>query len=150
VGEAAFKGVIVQPMLSESGYELILGSTVDPQFGPVLMFGSGGTMVEILHDNVLALPPLTIDQAHSLIKRTRIHRALLGFRGRPPVDLDVLAEVIVRFSHLIVEHPGIAEIDINPLWAGADGVVAVDTRMILQPSNVEEADVPRAALLGHV
>ncbi len=147
-GQSAFQGLIVQPMHVSHGYELILGSTVDPQFGPVLMFGSGGTLVEVIQDTVLGLPPISADQAREMMARTKIFKALAGFRGRPPVDFEALENTVARFSHLIVDQPGISEIDINPLLANEGGVVSLDARIILQPSSVDLYCVPKPALLA--
>ena len=114
--DGSFQGVTVQPMVNTSGYELILGSSTDPQFGPVLVFGLGGQLVEVLRDNAHALPPLTTTLARRMMENTRILQALKGVRGRKPVDLEKLEELLVRFSELVVENPRIADIEINPLW----------------------------------
>ena len=139
-----FDGVTVQPMISLEGYELIVGSTTDPQFGPVLLFGSGGQLVEIFQDRALALPPLNTVLARRFLERTKIFKALLGVRGRKPVDVAALELLLVRFSHLVVEHPEIKEIDINPLLAGPDGLVALDARVILHP--LELKTLPKSAI----
>jgi acetyltransferase len=113
-----FLGVTVQPMLNlKEGYELIIGSSPDPQFGPVLLFGTGGTLVEVFKDRALGLPPLTTTLARRMMERTKIHTALKGVRGRDPVDLAGLEELMVRFGQLVVEQQWIKEIDINPLFA---------------------------------
>ena len=138
-----FLGVTVQPMvdLSET-YELILGATPDPQFGPVLLFGTGGTLVEVFRDNALELPPLNSNLARRMMKRTKIYEALEGVRGRAPVDLAALETLMIRFSYLVSEHPFIREIDINPLLASADQLLALDGRVILYPPEVEEVQKP--------
>jgi acetyltransferase len=110
-----FGGAAVQPMVSLDGYELIVGSSLDPQFGPVLLFGSGGSLVEVYRDRALALPPLTTTLARRMMERTRIFEALGGVRGRAPVDVASLEKLLVRFSQLVVEQPWIKELDINPL-----------------------------------
>ena len=133
VGQRDFLGVVVQPMISLDGYELILGSSIDPQFGPVLLFGAGGQLVEVFRDRALGLPPLNRTLARRMMERTRIHRALQGVRGRAPVDLGELEELLVRFSQLVVEQPRIKEIDINPLLASAEQIVALDARIVLHP-----------------
>ena len=121
-GDGVFLGVTVQPMIDRSaGYELILGSTVDRQLGPVLLFGAGGELVEVLRDRAIGLPPLTTTLARRLIDETRIARALRGVRGRPPVDLDGLASLLVRFGELVADQRRIREIDINPLLATPGG-----------------------------
>ena len=145
-GAANFQGVTVQPMLRMEGYELILGSSVDPQFGPVMLFGSGGQLVEVYRDRALALPPLNTTLAQRLIEQTRIFQALKGVRGRPPIDLDELKHVLVRFSKLIVEQPWIKEIDINPLLASPDRIIALDARVIVHDPATEPAKLPRPAI----
>src|SRR5262249_25232205 len=111
----AFDGVTVQPMIRDKGYELIVGSTLDNQFGPLILFGAGGVLVEILQDRALALPPLNRTLARRLLERTQIYRALQGVRGRPPVALEELEAVLVRFSQLVTDFLEIKEIDVNPL-----------------------------------
>ena len=144
--EGAFAGVTVQPMIADSGYELVLGSSIDPQFGPVLMFGTGGQLVEVMRDFSHALPPLTSSLARRMMESTRIFRALQGVRGRKPVDLAMLEGILVRFSELVIENPRIAEIEINPLLAAADRLVALDARVILHPSAIADSALPRPAI----
>jgi acetyltransferase len=144
--DASFQGVAVQPMVRNSGYELILGSSTDPQFGPVLVFGLGGQLVEVLRDKAHALPPLTTTLARRLMENTRIWQALKGIRGRKPVDLEKLEELLVRFSELVVENPRIADIEINPLLASDEGFVALDARVILHPATMTDAELPRPAI----
>jgi acetyltransferase len=100
-GRDQFLGVTVQPMVLSHGYELILGSSVDPQFGPVILFGSGGQLVEVYRDHAVALPPLNSTIAQRLMEQTHIFKALKGIRGRPPVDLVALENLLVRFSQLV-------------------------------------------------
>ena len=144
--DGSFQGVTVQPMVRNAGYELILGSSTDPQFGPVLVFGLGGQLVEVLRDNAHALPPLTTTLARRMMENTRILQALRGVRGRKPVDLEKLEELLVRFSELVVENPRIADIEINPLLASDEGFVALDARVILHPAAVRDAQLPRPAI----
>ena len=132
-----FQGVTVQPMLDLSeGYELIVGASPDPQFGPVLLFGAGGTLVEIVQDRALALPPLNSNLARRMMRRTKIYHALEGIRGRKPVDLAALDGLMVNFSYLVSDQKWIKEIDINPLLASADRLIALDARVILYPPEV--------------
>lgn len=146
-GAEHFQGVTVQPMVKlADAYELIVGSTIDAQFGPVILFGAGGQMVEIFQDRALDLPPLNSTLARRLIDRTRISRALGGIRGRRPVDIARLEELLVQFSLLVMDHPRIREIDINPLLAGPDGIIAVDARVILFPPEVSDAQLPHPAI----
>lgn len=145
-GAEHFQGVTVEPMIAGDGYELILGSSLDPQFGPVMLFGSGGQLVEVYRDHTLALPPLTTTLARRLMERTRIFSALQGTRGRPPVDLSALERLLVRFSYLIVEQRQIKEIDVNPLFASSDHLLALDARIVLHEPGVREEDLPRPAI----
>ncbi len=110
-----FMGVTVQPMIQHQGYELIVGSSSDPQFGAVIAFGTGGQFVEVYHDRALMLPPLNTTLARRLIEQTRIYRILQGIRGHVSIDFTALDELLVRFSQLVVEQPLIQYIDINPL-----------------------------------
>jgi acetyltransferase len=145
-GEGHFQGVTVQPMIKAEGYELILGSSVDPQFGPVLLFGCGGQLVEVFKDRALALPPLNTTLARRMMEQTKIFKALEGVRGRKPVDLAHLEELIVRFSQLVVEQPAIKEIDINPLLASSDTLMALDGRVVLHPREVKPENLPHTAI----
>jgi len=146
-GEAAgFEGVTVQPMINYTGYELIVGSSIDAQFGPVLLFGMGGTLVEVIRDRALGLPPLTTTLARRLIEQTQVSRALVGVRGRRPVDMAALEQLLVRVSQLVVEVPRIAELDINPLLASAERLIALDARVVLHPASVTDAELPRPAI----
>ena len=141
-----FEGVSVQPMIDRNGYEIILGSSIDPQFGPVLLFGLGGTLVEVFKDSSLGLPPLTATLARRMMERTKIHTALKGVRGQGSVDMAALEQLLVRFSELVMEQPAIAEIDINPLLASPERLLALDARVILHPGDVDDADLPRPAI----
>ncbi len=126
----------MQPMVKLDGYELILGSSVDPQFGPVILFGSGGQLVEVYRDRALALPPLNTTLAQRMMEQTRIFTALKGVRGRKPVDIAALEHLLVRFSQLVLEQRWISEIDINPLLASSERLLALDARIVLHPATV--------------
>jgi acetyltransferase len=141
-----FLGVTIQPMVKMEGYELIVGSSIDPQFGPVLLFGMGGQLVEIFKDRALSLPPLNTTLARRMIERTKIFHALKGVRGRKPVDLVALEKLMVRFSQLVVEQPWIAELDINPLIASPEGLLALDGRVLLHDLNLSEDQLPKLAI----
>lgn len=145
-GKHHFLGVTVQPMIAQEGYELILGSSIDPQFGPVILFGAGGQLVEVLQDSALGFPPLNTTLARRLMEQTRIFTALKGVRGRLSVDLAALERLLVRFSHLIAEQRWIAEIDVNPLLVSAHGMLALDARVLLHPPATDEASLPRLAI----
>lgn len=141
-----FLGVTVQPMADLSGYEIIIGSSADPQFGPVLLFGSGGSLVEVYRDRALALPPLTTTLARRMMERTKIAEALEGVRGRDPVDIAAVEKLLVRFSQLVVEQPWISELDINPLLASPERLLALDARVVLHDPETAEEDLPRPAI----
>ena len=128
--EARLDGFTVQAMIArKNAYELIVGMSEDPTFGPLMMFGAGGTAVEVERDTAMALPPLDLNLSRDLIARTRIAKRLAGYRDRPPAAVDVIAETLVKVSQLIADHPEIRELDINPLIADADGVIALDARV---------------------
>ncbi|MEO1396145.1 MAG: bifunctional acetate--CoA ligase family protein/GNAT family N-acetyltransferase [Cyanobacteria bacterium J06634_5] len=166
---AAFLGVTVQPMVPAEGYELILGSSVDPQFGPVLLFGLGGELVEVFQDRALGLPPLNTTLARRMMERTQIYQALKGVRGRESVNLAELEKLLVRFSRLVIEQPWIKEIDINPLRVSPNDpensdpensdpetispenrsrhrAIALDARIILHPATLSIEDLPKPAI----
>jgi len=142
-GAEHFEGVTVQPMIRISdGYELILGSSVDSQFGPVLLFGTGGQLVEVFKDRSLALPPLNTTLARRMMEQTKIFAALKGVRGRKPVDLQELAGILVKFSRLVCEQPWIKEMDINPLLVSAERIIALDARVVVHGQEVCEKQLP--------
>ncbi|WP_420963146.1 bifunctional acetate--CoA ligase family protein/GNAT family N-acetyltransferase [Brucella sp. IR073] len=131
-------GFVVQPMIMGKGaQELILGVSRDPVFGPVILFGAGGTAVEILDDTAIALPPLDSVLAGDLIDRTRIGRLLAGYRDRPPADREGIVRALNGLSQLVVDFPCIVSMDVNPLLAGSDGIVALDARIEIAHDDVE-------------
>jgi len=141
-----FLGVTVQPMIKLSdAYELIIGSSIDPQFGPVVLFGMGGTLVEVFKDRALGVPPLNTTLARRMIERTTIFEALKGIRGRPPVDIHALEQLLVNFSQLVAEQPWIKELDINPLLASHEGLLALDARVLIHDVK-KESQLPRLAI----
>src|SRR5581483_9596182 len=125
---------------------LIFGSSPDPQFGPVILFGMGGQLVEVFQDRALGLPPLNTTLARRMMERTKIYTALQGVRGRAPVDVDALAQLLVRFSELVVEQRFIKEIDINPLLASPEKLLALDARVILYDQSTTAEQLPRLAI----
>ncbi len=145
-GAEHFLGVTVQPMAKVEGYELILGSSIDPQFGPVLLFGLGGQLVEVFKDRSLSLPPLTTTLARRMMERTKIYTALKGVRGRDPVDLAGLERMLVRFSQLITEQRWVKELDINPLMASPEQLLALDARVVLFDKDTQEEQLPKLAI----
>ncbi len=142
--ESDFLGVTVQPMVRAEGYELILGSSIDSQFGPVILFGGGGQLVEVYKDRAIGLPPLNTTLARRMMERTKIVTALKGVRGRKPVDVEALERLVVRFSYLVTEQSWIKEVDINPLLASPDGLLALDARVVLHPADLSSP--PRLAI----
>ncbi|WP_024574561.1 MULTISPECIES: bifunctional acetate--CoA ligase family protein/GNAT family N-acetyltransferase [unclassified Afipia] len=133
--DAKLAGVIVQPMiLRPNARELILGIADDPTFGPVIVFGHGGTAVEVINDKALALPPLDLRLAHDLIERTRISRLLHAYRNVPAVNRDDVALTLVKLAQLAADLPQVRELDINPLLADDSGVLAVDARVAIGPT----------------
>ncbi len=146
VGAEHFQGVTVQPMVKLDGYELIVGSSLDPQFGPVILFGTGGQLVEVFKDRALALPPLNSTLALRMMEQTNILKALKGVRGRKPVDLALLEDLLVRFSQLVVEQPWIKEIDINPLLASPERILALDARVVVHGLDMTEDKLPTTAI----
>jgi len=159
VGAEHFLGVTVQPMIKLEGYELIIGSSLDSQFGPVVVFGSGGQLVEVFEDRAIALPPLNTTLARQMIEQTHIYRALKGVRGRTSVDLAALEQLLVRFSQLVIEQRWIKEIDINPLLARSQVArsqvagsqesapfLALDARIVLHEPEVHLNQLPKLAI----
>jgi acetyltransferase len=143
--DARIEGFSVQQMVDRpDSHELIVGATEDVQFGPVLMFGHGGTAVEVRRDQAIALPPLNMNLAHSMIANTRVHRLLQGYRGQPGADVDAIARALNMISQLVVDCPEVAELDINPLLADEHGVVAVDARIKVQ--QAKQAGAGRLAI----
>ena len=145
-GREHFGGVTVQPMIRSDGYEIILGSSVDAEFGPVLLFGAGGQLVEVMKDRALGLPPLNTTLARRMMEQTRIYTALKGVRGRKPVDLAALEQLMVRFSQLVVEQRWVKEIDINPLLVSSERLLALDARVVLHDSDLSEDQLPKLAI----
>lgn len=132
--DAHIDGIVVQPMIHRPGaHELILGISDDAVFGPVMLFGAGGTSVEVVADKALALPPIDTVLAEDMIGRTRIARLLEGYRNRPAADLKAIGLALVRLSQLAADMPEIRELDINPLLADENGVIALDARVVAEP-----------------
>ena len=136
VADAADIRFSVQPMVAkEHARELIVGMHVDPQFGPVLLFGHGGTAAEIIADRALALPPLNMNLAREMIAATRIARLLAGYRGVPAADIEEIAVTLLKVSQLVCDFAEVVELDINPLLATPRGVLALDARIRVQPAG---------------
>jgi acetyltransferase len=138
--QARIEGFTVQPMVVRPhAQELIVGASVDAVFGPVILFGQGGTAVEVVADRALALPPLNRVLARDLVSRTRVSRLLAGYRDHPPARLDAICDVLIAVSTMLADLPEIAELDINPLLADADGAIALDARVRLSATPVAGA-----------
>ena len=135
--KARLEGFLVQQMVRRPGAaELILGVTEDAVFGPVVMFGQGGTLVELMGDTTLELPPINLALARAQMARTRVNRVLQGYRGAPPADLDAVSGALIAVAQLAAEQALLKELDINPLLADKDGVIAVDARIRAAPSQM--------------
>jgi acetyltransferase len=147
--EARIAGVTIYPMIVRpKARELILGIADDPTFGPVIVFGGGGTAVEVIDDKALALPPLDLKMAHDLMARTRIARVLKAYRDVPAAKEEEVALVLVKLAQLAADVPEVRELDINPLIADASGVIALDARVSIAPMKAKFAGVghPRFAI----
>lgn len=137
--DADIEGYAVQPMVKmKHAHELILGVSRDPIFGPVVLFGAGGVSVEVVDDTAIGLPPLDDVLGEELIERTRIGRLLAGFRDRAPADRAAILRSLNAVSQMVVDFPCIAGIDVNPLLTGPEGAVALDARIELDLSRIEE------------
>jgi acetyltransferase len=144
---ARVDGFVVQPMIKRPhAVELILGAAEDPVFGPILMVGHGGVAAEVIDDKALALPPLDPVLAEDALSRTRVDRLLRGYRDRAPAARGAVGEVMIRLSQLIADVSEIAELDINPLLADADGVIALDARIVVRRPAVGEERAARFAI----
>lgn len=128
--DARIDGVSVQRMASP-GIEVIVGATTDPQFGPVMMFGLGGVFVEVLRDVAFRIIPLEPRDARQMVREINGLPILQGVRGQPAADLDALEALILQVSEFVEAHPEVAELDLNPVFAYPDGVLAVDARIVL-------------------
>ena len=132
--ETMVQGVSVQKM-ARPGVEVIIGMSKDAQFGPVLMFGLGGIMVEVLKDVAFRLVPVTIRDAQEMIREIKGYPLLQGYRGQEPADIHFLEQLIVKVSDFIEQNPHIEELDLNPIFAYKDGAIAVDARIILEATT---------------
>ena len=129
--DANIHGISVQNM-ARSGVEVIIGMSKDAQFGPVLMFGLGGILVELLKDVSFRIVPLTPRDAHEMIREIKGYPLLEGYRGQEKVDVSQLEEIILKVSDFVEKNPAVKELDLNPVFAYADGAVAVDARVIIE------------------
>ena len=132
--QATIQGVSVQKM-ARPGVEVIVGMSKDAQFGPLLMFGLGGILVEILKDISFRIAPLTRRDATEMIREIRSYPLLTGYRGQEPVDVSNLEELLLKVSGFVEQNPEIKELDLNPIFAYSDGAIAVDARIILETGS---------------
>jgi len=148
--DAAITGVTIHPMiLRPKARELIAGIADDPTFGPVIVFGRGGTAVEVIGDKALALPPLDLELAHALIARTRVSRVLKAYRNVPAADTDAVALLLVKLAQLAADLPEVREVDLNPVLADQNGLITVDARVAvtpLEPARHGPSGHPRFAI----
>jgi acetyltransferase len=133
--KATLEGVSIQPMIKHADLELIIGAKKDRDFGPVILFGMGGVLTEMLKDRAIALPPLNRLLAKRLMEKTRVYRLLQGYRNIPPANLELLEEILIRLAHLVTDFPEIQELDINPLVVTENGFSGIDARIILKFSE---------------
>jgi acetyltransferase len=146
---ARIDGYTVQPLvLRPLAQELIVGASVDAMFGPIVLFGQGGTAVEVLADRSIALPPLNGVLAREMIARTRVSKLLAGYRDHPPARIDAVCDALVAIGQMLAELPELVELDVNPLWADADGAIALDARVRVQPATARSG-VERFAILPY-
>lgn len=131
---AQIDGFIIQKMIPHHfAHELIAGMTNDPIFGPVILFGEGGTATEIIGDRAVSLPPLNMGLAKELISRTKIRKRLMGYRDHPAVDMDTLCQLLIELAEICIDFPEIQEVDINPIFASSEGALGVDARIRITP-----------------
>lgn len=133
VPDAKILGVTIQTFVKNQGFELILGSKKDPVFGSVILFGLGGIFTELFKDRAIGFPPLNQTLAHRIIEKTKAYHLLKGFRNIPPVNMNSVEETMIKFSQMLIDHPEIKEVDINPLIPYGNELIAVDARIILDP-----------------
>jgi acetyltransferase len=132
--DARLEGFMVEPMVRRPGaVELIVGAFEDSSFGPVVAFGHGGTAAEVIRDRALGLPPLNVQLARELVRRTKVHDLLVGYRNVPAADLGAVVLALVKVAQIVVDHPQIVELDVNPLLADTQGVLALDARVRVRP-----------------
>lgn len=148
--KARINGVTIQPMAAKRrGREIFIGLTTDDPFGPVITFGAGGTMIELIADRAMELPPLNQFLAHRLIERARIATMLGEWRGAPAVDLEAVEQILLRVSEMVCELPQLREMDINPIIVDESGAVAVDARIVIDHAGPTARDYQHLAILPY-
>jgi len=136
--DAKVEGVTVQRMINKEGYEVLIGSKKDSLFGSVIVFGAGGTAVEVMKDRNIALPPLTQTLARRLMEETKVFDAMKGYRHKKPANIRELENMLIRFSYLLADFPEIKEVDMNPVLVDEQGAVVLDARIILESEPKEK------------
>lgn len=134
--DASIQGVTIQPFFSNPDFEILLGAKKDPNFGPVILFGMGGIYTEVLKDRSLGLPPMNRLLARRLMQETKVYSLLKGYRNRKAADMELLEEMIVRLSQLLIDFPEITELDMNPVLIKDGNPVAVDARILISPTDI--------------
>nr|QNO44404.1 hypothetical protein OONMAMBM_00002 [Methanosarcinales archaeon ANME-2c ERB4] len=146
--DALITGATVQKMIDrEQGYEIIIGSKFDSLFGPAILFGAGGTAVELFRDLTLGFPPLNQVLARRMIEDTKIYSLLKGFRDKPPANILFIEETLVKISYMLIDFPEIVEMDINPIYVDDKSIIALDARIIIDPKKVDTAIPPGKHLI---
>ena len=118
-------------MVKKQGYEVIIGAKADPLFGPVILFGMGGMGVELFKDFAIGIPPLNQTLARRMMEETKVYQLLKGYRNVPPANIQLLEEILVRFSQMLVDFPQLKEVDINPFFITEKEAVALDARIVI-------------------
>ena len=129
--DAVIEGISIQPQ-APTGVEVIIGMTRDPQFGPAIMFGLGGVLVEIFNDISIRIAPLSKEDTSEMIRELKSYKLLDGYRGKPKVDTDILEDWLLKVSNMVMNNPRIKELDINPVFAYEKGAIAVDARILME------------------
>jgi acetyltransferase len=144
---AEISGITVQQMIKKQGYEVIVGAKADPLFGPVILFGMGGIGVELFKDFAIGIPPLNQTLARRMMEETKVYQLLKGYRNVPPANIQLLEEILVRFSQMLVDFPQLKEVDINPLFIDGKEAVALDARIVIDKQKVFKRLEPHGHLI---
>ncbi|MEM4701384.1 MAG: GNAT family N-acetyltransferase, partial [Candidatus Bathyarchaeia archaeon] len=144
---AEIQGVTVQKMIKGNGYEVMVGAKKDEIFGPIVLFGIGGTAAELYKDYAIGLPPLNQTLIKRLIEETKVYHLLKGYRGSPPANMKFLEEILMRFSQLLVDFPQIKEVDLNPLWISDKEAYVLDARMVIDKDLIFKNVEPHSHLI---
>ena len=145
--DAEITGVAIQKMIIGNGYEIIIGSKFDSLLGPAILFGAGGTFVELFKDMVLDFPPLNQVLARHMIRDTKIYDILKGYRDKPPANIRLIEETLVKISYMLIDFPEIIEMDINPIYVDDKTITVLDARIIIDPEKVNKVIPPKKHLI---